>query len=85
MSRKFCGVRAATSGDVPALLGLMRELAVFERYLDRFAVTEAELLRRGFPAAGEPEYFAFVAESPTGLAGYAVYYLIPFTYDLKPS
>lgn len=64
----------------------MRELAAFERYLESFAVTETELHRRGFPAAGAPEFFALVAEdSAGGLSGYAVYYLIPFTYDLKPT
>lgn len=79
-------IRAATAADVPELLSLMRELAAFERYLDRFAVTEPELLRRGFPTAGEPEFRALVAEGPAGpLAGYAIYYLIPFTYDLKPT
>lgn len=79
-------IRRATPGDVPVLLALMRELAAFERYLDRFAVTEAELLRRGFPATGEPEFFALVAEDPAGrLVGYAVYHFIPFTYDLRPT
>lgn len=86
MSEGTCRIRAATPTDVPALLGLMRELAAFERYLEHFAVTEAELQRRGFPATGDPEFGAFVAESPTGgLGGYAVYYLIPFTYDLRPT
>jgi ribosomal protein S18 acetylase RimI-like enzyme len=86
MNRQSCRVRAARPADVPALLGLMRELAGFERYLDSFAVTEAELRRRGFPAAGEPEFNAFVAESGDGaVAGYAVSYLIPFTHDLKPT
>jgi len=86
MSREFARVRAATATDVPALLALMRELAAFERYLDRFAVTAEELLQRGFAATGQPEFFALVAEaSAGGLLGYAVYYLIPFTYDLKPT
>jgi ribosomal protein S18 acetylase RimI-like enzyme len=79
-------IRAAAGTDVPALLGLMRELAAFERYLPHFAVTEAELLARGFPATGKPEYFARVADGgESGLLGYAVYYFVSFTYDLKPT
>jgi len=82
----FFRVRAATPVDVPALLDLMRELAAFEHYRDSFGVTQAELRRRGFPVAGEPEFHAVVAETPAGgLAGYAVYHLLPFTYDLKPT
>ena len=86
MYRALPGVRPASRADVPALLGLMRELAAFERYLDRFAVTESELRRRGFPAGGAAEFHAFVHEDVSGrLNGYAVCYLVPFTYDLRPT
>jgi GNAT superfamily N-acetyltransferase len=79
-------IRPAVPADIPALLALMRELAAFEGYLDRFAVTAEEALRRGFPPEGQPEFFALVAEHPAGgLVGYAAYYLLPFTYDLKPT
>lgn len=65
---------------------MMRELAAFEGYLADFAVTEADLLQRGFPETGSPQFLAFVASDAIGpLVGYAVCYTIPFTYDLKPT
>jgi len=79
-------VRPACPADVPELLQMMRKLAAFEGYLGDFAVTEADLLQRGFPETGSPEFFAFVATDATGsLSGYAVCYTIPFTYDLRPT
>ena len=79
-------VRATRTQDLPVLLQLMRELAAFERYLDRFAVTESELLRRGFPREGPPEFFALLAQTAADQSvGYAAYYFLPFTFDLKPT
>lgn len=41
-------ITAATPADVPAILALIRELAVFEREPDAVVVTEEVLLRDGF-------------------------------------
>ena len=41
-------IRNATKNDVPAILGLIQELATFEREPDAVAVTEAEFLQDGF-------------------------------------
>lgn len=41
-------VRCAEEADLPELLRLMRELAEFEGYDDRFCLTEAVLLEHGF-------------------------------------
>lgn len=79
-------VRAAERNDLPELLQLMRELASFEGYLADFAVTELEVERRAFPSSGAPEFFVLVAEDGNeSMAGYALCYLIPFTYDLRPT
>jgi ribosomal protein S18 acetylase RimI-like enzyme len=81
-------VRRAKAADAPELLRLMRALAVFEGYADRFAVTEAELLARGLDAASAsaPQFIAFVADNSTsGLAGMAVIVERAFTLDLRPS
>ncbi|HEY6184583.1 MAG TPA: GNAT family N-acetyltransferase [Terriglobales bacterium] len=72
--------------DVPELLCMMRELAIFERQTD-FQLTEEELSTRGF---GErPEFGAFVAEVTTDgvrrLAAYAAHYMILFKNDLHPT
>ncbi len=82
----FSEVRPADRTDLPELLQMMRELAAFEGYLSDFAVTELELQRRGFPDGGVPEFFSLIATDRSGkLAGYLVAYIIPFTYDLKPT
>lgn len=77
-------VRRAEPGDVAALLVMMRALAAFEGYLDRFAVGSSDLMARAFgPAA---QCTILVAENTGGaLAGYAVYLVQPFTFDLRPS
>jgi len=62
-------IRFATADDVPLLLRLIRELAVFERAPDSVVATEADLLRHGFGA--EPKFeaiLAFLDEEPAGCA-----------------
>jgi GNAT superfamily N-acetyltransferase len=79
-------VRAAHAGDCDRLLELMRGLARFEGYLDRFAVTKTDLLLRALaPSDKPPEFAALVAEASGDIRGYAVVYEIPFTFDLRPT
>ena len=78
-------IRRAVASDATQLLALMRGLAQFEGYDDRFAVTEDALLERGFSAQRPPEFIAWVAEMEGRLVGYAVIYVIPFTFDLRPT
>jgi len=78
-------IRLAVASDAPQLLALMRGLAQFEGYDDRFAVTEDVLLERGFSAQRPPEFTAWVAEMKGKLVGHAVIYVIPFTFDLRPT
>lgn len=78
-------VRPAVVTDVPALLPLMRGLAEYEGYADRFAVTEETLVSAGF-AKTPPDFECLVAETDSGsLAGMLVYYMIPFTFTTKPT
>jgi len=63
----------------------MRRLAKFEGYLDRFTVTESDLIERGLAESGDAQFTAWVAEGNGLLQGYAVAYLIPFTFDLRPT
>ncbi len=76
-------VRHAVEADCEDLLALMKKLAIFEKYIDDFAVTKQVLLKHGF--SKKPSFIAVVAEQDSKLLGYLVYYLIPFTYDLKPT
>jgi ribosomal protein S18 acetylase RimI-like enzyme len=77
--------RPFARADAAEMIGLMRELAVFEDYIDEFAVTEADLIENGLGAS--PRFGALVAyrEGEEGLLGIAVHYVIPWTYDLKPT
>lgn len=77
-------IRKAVEADIPKLLPLMRELAVFERYDKAFAITEAVLLEQGFRRSPR-DFHCLVAEDDNGLAGFLVYYFVPFTYRAKPS
>ena len=75
-------VRPFEARDAPQLLGLMRDLARFEDYLDTFAVTEADLRHHGLrPGA---LFDAFVAEADGDLVGMAVTYVVPWTYTMRP-
>jgi GNAT superfamily N-acetyltransferase len=78
-------IRRAQASDAPRLLSLMRGLARFEGYDDRFAVTEEALIERGFSPQRPPEFLAWVAELDGELVGYAVIYVIPYTFDLRPT
>lgn len=79
-------VRHACGSDTTELLLLMRELARFEGYLEQFCVTEDDLLARGLGDGSRPQFFAFVAETGDGeLPGYALVYMVPFTFDLRPN
>ena len=76
-------IRLAVEEDCEGLLELMKKLAIFEDYIDDFTVTTPILLEHGF--AEKPTFTAVVAEQNSTLLGYLVYYLIPFTFDLKPT
>jgi GNAT superfamily N-acetyltransferase len=75
-------VRPFERQDVGAVLALMRALAVFEGYDDKFRLTEADLVEHGLGPS--PRFGVFVAEREGMIVGIAVHYIIPWTYDLKP-
>lgn len=77
-------IRKAVEDDIPKLLLLMRELAVFERYDKAFVITEDILREQGFRRS-PPDFHCLVAEVGTELAGLVVYYFVPFTYRAKPN
>jgi GNAT superfamily N-acetyltransferase len=76
-------VRHWLESDIPAALHLMRELAVFEEYLESFAANENILLEQGFKLQ-PPNFFVLVAELNAKLEGILVYYFVPYTYAAKP-
>ncbi|MFC7485787.1 N-acetyltransferase family protein [Knoellia sp. CPCC 206453] len=68
-------IREATPDDVPAILQLVRDLAVYEKEPDAAKATEAQFHAALFPATGTPTTFAHVAEVDGTIVGMAVWYL----------
>jgi len=66
-------IRRAERKDIPRLLELVKELALYERAPDEVTVTEAHFAESGF---GEhPVWWAFVAENNEQILGFALYYV----------
>lgn len=69
-------IRKATRADVPAILGLVKELATYEKEPDAVIATEEDFLRDGF---GERSAFeVLIAEDAGATIGFALYL---FTYS----
>ena len=66
-------IRFAEKGDVNAILGLIQELAVFEKEPDAVIVTEADLLKYGF--GEKPLFTCFVAEKEEEIVAIALIYI----------
>lgn len=77
-------IRKAIETDIPKLLVLMRELAVFEKYIETFGVTEDVLREQGFRHS-PPGFHCLVACEDGEMMGMLVYYFIPFTARARPS
>ena len=65
-------IRKGEAADMPAVLELINELAVFERQPDAVVVTAADLQRDGFQ--GNPLFTTFVAEVGEEIVGMALFY-----------
>ena len=66
-------VRPARPADVPAILGLVRELADYERALQEVQATAEQL--RGALFTDSPAVFALVAEQEEEVVGFALWFL----------
>ncbi|CAM1360721.1 GNAT family N-acetyltransferase [Tenacibaculum xiamenense] len=66
-------IRNGEVHDVKAILGLIKELAEFEKLPNEVEVTEDDLIRDGF--SSNPKFKTFVAEEPNGtIIGMALFY-----------
>ena len=65
-------VRKATKNDMPSVLKLINELAVYEREPDAVEVTVADLERDGF--GDQPLFNCFVAQAEDKIVGMALFY-----------
>ena len=72
-------IRPATPADLPDILRLVRELAVYEREPDAVEATEADFAAVLFPSEGAPTAFCHVVEADEGgtrrVVGMALWFL----------
>jgi len=65
-------IRKGTPEDMPSVLDLIKELAVFEKEPEAVVVTIDDLMRDGF--SNNPLFHCFVAEVDNDIIGIALYY-----------
>lgn len=65
-------IRKGIKEDMPGVLSLIKELAVFEKEPDAVLITEEDLVRDGF--GSNPLFHVFVAEVEDKIVGIALYY-----------
>lgn len=65
-------IRKATKEDMPAVLALITELAIFEREPNAVVITADDLQRDGF--GDKPLFHVLVAEQNGNILGMALYY-----------
>jgi GNAT superfamily N-acetyltransferase len=75
-------VRRAITGDVPAILALIKELATYEREPNAVRATEATLTATLF--ADNAQVFAHVVEVDEVVVGIAIWFLNYSTWTGKP-
>jgi ribosomal protein S18 acetylase RimI-like enzyme len=71
-------IRNLEEKDVQQAWELMKDLAVFEKYMDVFAITPEIVLEKGLKKS-PPDFYCLVADSDTGIVGILVYYFLPYT------
>jgi GNAT superfamily N-acetyltransferase len=71
-------IRSLEEKDVKQAWELMRDLAVFEQYIDVFAITPEIVLEKGIKKS-PPDFYCLVADSDKGIVGILVYYFLPYT------
>ena len=65
-------IRRAIAEDMPGVLALIKELAVYERAPDQVIINAEDLVRDGF--GDKPLFWAFVADKANEIVGLALYY-----------
>ena len=74
-------IRSGYKEDLPAVLGLVKELAVFEKAPNDVVVTLEDMERDGF--GDDPIFRFFVAEAEGKVVGMALYYIKYSTWKGK--
>ena len=74
-------IRKGTKSDLPAILSLIKELAEYEKALDKVLITLKELENDGF--GPHPLYWVLVVEIENQIVGIAFYYIRYSTWNGK--
>jgi ribosomal protein S18 acetylase RimI-like enzyme len=77
-------IRKAIESDSEKIWILMKQLAVFEKYIDSFAITPEIVNESGF-RKNPPDFYCIVAEENDKIAGMLVYYFLPYTAQNRPA
>ncbi|MDH2997024.1 diamine acetyltransferase [Pasteurellaceae bacterium LFhippo2] len=77
-------VRKAQREDSQQMWQLMRELAIFEKYIESFAITPEIVEHSGFDK-NPPDFHSLVAVENDKIIGIVVYYFLPFTAQNRPA
>jgi ribosomal protein S18 acetylase RimI-like enzyme len=84
MNKLEIKIRKATEADSEKLWVLMRDLAIFEKYIDVFAITPEIVKEKGF-RKNPPDFYCIIAEDNEHIAGILVYYFLPYTAQNRPA
>lgn len=71
-------IRKAEEKDCEQLWHLMKELAVFEKYINSLAITPKIVKNSGF-LKNPPDFYCIVAEDNDKIVGMLVYYFLSYT------
>ena len=74
-------IRPGIKSDLPIILNLIKELAHYEKSLDKVLITLEDLEKDGF--GKNPLYWILVAEIETEIVGMAFYYIRYSTWSGK--
>lgn len=77
-------IRRAAESDSEKIWILMEQLAIFENYIDSFAITPEVVKSSGFSKT-PPDFYCLVAEDQDTIAGMLVYYFLPYTAGNRPA
>lgn len=77
-------IRKAVESDSEKVWVLMRDLSIFEKYIDIFAITPEIIREKGFKK-DPPDFHCIIAEWNGSIAGMLVYYFLPYTAQNRPA
>lgn len=77
-------IRKMRESDTEQVFSLMKELAIFEHYIDSFAITPEIVRQSGFYKT-PPDFYCLVADNDTEIVGILVYYFLPYTASARPA